>query len=257
MNEQNLKFAKAYFVSHNGLGDNITNIGAVNFLLKYYETIYFLCKDIHLKNVKDLFLNKSVNIIPFNSNNEFDEIKTILNNVIDDIFVSGCHTTYIKKKITHPDLLNYKQDDKNYNINFTHIYNFYYDIGLDLSIYYEYFDIESSKKSIKYYDKIKNKKIIFIHSKASNYEVNYDYVYEKYKDNKEYIIICANKNMYNENDEFYSLANKYVNINVALYIDIIKNSELYYVINSCFSCILLPLMNTNKILKEKVNLYVR
>ena len=40
------KQKSAYFLSHNGLGDNITNIGAINFLLNYYETIYFLCKDI-------------------------------------------------------------------------------------------------------------------------------------------------------------------------------------------------------------------
>ena len=257
MKEPISKLEKAYFVSHNGLGDNITNISAVNFLLKYYETIYFLCKDIHSKNVKLLFSNKSVNIIPFNSNNEFVEIKTILNNVSDDIFVSGCHKEYIKKRITHPDLLNYKQNDKNYKIEFNHISDFYYDIGLDLSIYNDYFDIESSEESIRYYNEIKNKKIIFIHSKASNHEVNYDYVYEKYKNNKKYIIICVNKNMYNENDEYYSIANKYVNIYLAWYIDIIKNAELYYVIDSCFSCILLPLINTNRILKDKVNLYVR
>lgn len=257
MSNKTAKLAKAHFVSHNGLGDNITNISAVNFLLNYYETIYFLCKDIHVKNVEYLFSNKPVVIVPFNSNNEFSEIKTILNDVVGDIFASGCHKNYIKIRITHPDLLSYKKDDKHYNIDYDHVREFYYDIGLDLSIYYEYFDINSSDVSKQYYDEIKEYKIIFIHSKASNHEVNYDHVYEKYKDNKEYLIICANKNMYNKNDDFYKIAEKYVNIYVALYIDIIKNAELFYLIDSCFSCILIPLMNSNRIEKDRVNLHVR
>ena len=50
MSEKNLieKSEKsAFFLSHNGIGDNITNIGAINFLLQYYNSIYFLCKDIY------------------------------------------------------------------------------------------------------------------------------------------------------------------------------------------------------------------
>ena len=53
------KLSTAYFVSHNGLGDNITNIGAVNFLLQYYEIIHFLCKDDYANNVKHLFSNNT------------------------------------------------------------------------------------------------------------------------------------------------------------------------------------------------------
>ena len=60
-----VKQKNAYFLSHNGLGDNITSIGAVNFLLNYYENIFFLCKDIHEDNVKLLFNNKPVIIVAF------------------------------------------------------------------------------------------------------------------------------------------------------------------------------------------------
>jgi len=251
------KLPTAYFVSHNGLGDNITNIGAVNFLLQYYETIHFLCKNIHEKNVECLFENKPVVIVPFNSNNEFNEIKRILNNVSADIFASGMHKQYIQNRITHPDLLSYKQNDKNYNIEFSHIRDFYYDIGLDLSIYYDLFEINSTDISKKYYEELKDYKIIFIHSKASNCEVKYDDVYEKYKNNNEYIMICANKNMYDRGHPFYELADKYVNIYIAWYIDIIKHAELLYMIDSCFSCIVYPLMITNRIPKDKVHLHLR
>ena len=68
------KLPTAYFVSHNGLGDNITNSGAVNFLLQYYETIHFLCKDIYVKNIEHLFPDSAVIPVPFDSNNEFNHI---------------------------------------------------------------------------------------------------------------------------------------------------------------------------------------
>ena len=40
-----MKLNKAYFLCHNGLGDIFTMIGAINFLLNYFEEIYFLCKN--------------------------------------------------------------------------------------------------------------------------------------------------------------------------------------------------------------------
>jgi len=252
------KLPIAYFVSHNGLGDNITNIGAVNFLLNYYEKIYFLCKNIHEKNVQYLFENKPVVVVAFNAACEKKELSMRLNHIIiGDVFVSGIHKKYIKTRITHPSLLSYKQNDKNYTVQFSHIRKFYYDIGLDISIYYEFFDINSTEISKRYYDAVKNYKIIFIHSKASNYEVNYSHVYEKYKNNNEYIIICANKNMYEKSHNLHAVANNYVNIYVAWYIDIIKNAELFYMIDSCFSCILYPFVMTNRISMDKFNLFVR
>jgi hypothetical protein len=247
------KLEKAYFVSHNGLGDNITNSGAVNFLLQYYETIHFLCKDTYLKNVEYLFADSAVIPVPFDSNNEFSHIKHILNNVTDDIFVSGCHKEYVQKRITHPALLTYKQDDQNYTIDYHHIRTFYYDIGLDISIYYNYFNIKSTDVSKKYYEPIKDYKIIFIHSKSSRGEVNYNNVYETYKDNTDYIMICTNKNMYNKEHAFYEIADKYVNLYVTLYIDIINNAELFFMVDSCFCCIVYPLMMMNRISKDNVH----
>lgn len=247
------KLEKAYFVSHNGLGDNITNSSAVNFLLQYYETIHFLCKDIYLTNIEYLFADSAVIPVPFDSNNEFSHIRHILNNVTDDIFVSGCHKEYVQKRITHPALLTYKQDDQNYTIDYHHIRTFYYDIGLDISIYYNYFNIKSTDVSKTYYEPIKDYKIIFIHSKSSRGEVNYNNVYETYKDNTDYIMICTNKNMYNKEHAFYEIADKYVNLYVMLYIDIINNAGLFFMVDSCFYCIVYPLMMMNRIPKDNVH----
>ena len=254
-----MKQKSAYFLSHNGLGDNITNIGAVNFLLNYYETIYFLCKDIYNENVKLLFYNKPVITVPFDSKNEFSACKNVINNnsINSDVFISGfAHKYRIKLKITHPELLQYKKNDYNYTIPYKHILDFYYDIGLDLSIYYNYFDIESSEISKEYYEKIKNYKIVFLHSKSSNREINFTDIVNKYNNN-DYIIICANKNVYNINSIKYNIANMYVNIYVAYYIDIIKNAESIHVIDSCFSCIVYPLIITNKITPKEYKIYNR
>jgi len=252
------KFPCAYFVSHNGLGDNITNIGAVHFLLQYYDTIYFICKDIYEENIKHLFLECSVVPVPVDANNEYNETKSIFDNVTCDLFVSGgMHKSYLHKRITHPELLSHKQNDKNYMVHFEHIRSFYYDIGLDLSIYYEYFNIKSTPNSIAYYEKIKKYKIIFVHSKSSTGEIHYNNVYETYNNNPDYIIICANKNMYEPNHKLYAIADTYVNIYVAWYIDIIKQANLIYIINSCFSCIVYPLMMTNQISEDIVTITMR
>lgn len=78
-----------------------------------------------------------------------------------------------------------------------------------------------------------------------------------YKNNDEYIIICANKNVYSSTDAKYELAAKYVNIYVAEYIDIIKNATQIHIVNSCFSCIVLPLKQQNKLNDDVYKLYIR
>ena len=282
-----IKQDSAYFLSHNGLGDNITNIGAVYFLTQYYNTIYFLCKDIYYENITKLFKNKIINkniiLIQFNSENEFNECKTIITNAMIntiknvtsnemtnsmsnssiDIFISGnCHTSYLKSRITHPQLLQYKQNDNGYNIkwNWNHIRDFYYNIGLDLSIYYNYFIIDSCQESKDYFEHIKNYNIIFLHTKSSNKEIFLNNIIDKYINKEDTIIICANKNVYennNNNNTKYELANKYINILVANYIDIIYNALEIHVINSCFSCIINPLNVTHKLHAKIVTIHDR
>ena len=75
--------------------------------------------------------------------------------------------------------------------------------------------------------------------------------------NEETIIICANKNMYNINNSKYELANKYINLFIAYYIDIILNSYEIHVVDSCFSCIINPLKVTNRLFSKITNIYDR
>jgi hypothetical protein len=86
-----------------------------------------------------------------------------------------------------------------------------------------------------------------------NCNLCYNNVYETYKDNTDYIMICTNKNMYNKEHAFYEIADKYVNLYVTLYIDIINNAELFFLVDSCFCCIVYPLMMMNRIPKDNVH----
>jgi hypothetical protein len=246
----------AYFLSNIGLGDNITNISAINYLLKYYDTIFFLCKDINEENVRLFFKNKPVVTVTFNSKDEWTECEKIISQVSDDTdyFISGFHKTVITPRITNQEILAYKQIHK-YNIEYIHIENLYKDLGLDSTVYIDYFDVESSDISKQYFDYIKQFKIVFLHTEGSNRQIDLSNIIKSYENNDEYILICPNKNIYNKNNNKYEIAEKYVNLKVAHYIDIIKQAQLIHVINSCFSSIVYPLNVAKKLNASECIIY--
>jgi hypothetical protein len=245
--------ATAYFLSHNGLGDNISNIGAVRYLLKYYDTIFFLCKDIYVKNVCKLFNGLPVVIVPIDSKNEFADCFRIINNSKDsDRFISGCHKSYLSFRIRSPDILDHVPN--HIPLQYDHIEMFYKDIGLDTSIYIHYFDIESTEESVTMYDKIKDLHIVFLHTKGSNRTICVDETVQMYKDQLNYIIICANDTVYPIDHPYYTISKKYVNIPIVDYIDVIKHASIIEVIDSCFACIIYPLQLAGKLSTENIRI---
>lgn len=252
---------EAIFLSHNGLGDNITSISAVCFLLNYYSKIYFLCKNIYEYNCKLLYNNLNVEIIPFDSNREFEHCSDIIlsnyNTPNIDIFICGMYKNYLNSKITNNHFLNYKPDDGDYKIEYDFIREFYWDINLDLKVYYNYFKINSCKESIELYEKVKKYNIYFTHTQSSNMKIDCSFYTNDYYNNNDWIIICANENIYNIESPNYNIAQQFVNIPIAFYIDVILNAKKIYIINSCFSCIVYPLNKTERLLAETVNIYNR
>ena len=254
------QYNSAYILSHNGLGDNITMIGSINFLLLHYTTIYLLCKDKYESNVKLLINKPNVITIPFNHRSENSSCKNIIDNVYSndytDIFICGQHKNYLKSKITNPSILNYNKNNK-FSIKWQHIIMFYEDMNLDLSIYYDYFDINSTEKSIALYEKIKDINIIFCHTQSSTGTIRLPENIKTYINDNKYIIICANENVYDKNHAYFGVANNFVNIPVQNYIDVIKHACEIFVIDSCFSCIVHPLSVLNKLNTEKISYYHR
>jgi len=268
----------AYLLSHTGLGDNLYMIGAIRFLLQYYENIYFLCKDIHYDNVRLFYKNNNnVVLIPINSKEEFSSCKKIINKSVylkNDVLISGvCHKKYLKSKITNKNLLQRIPEKKRYTIdydtlqsfNYSFIENFYLDINLDLNIFFEYFELPLTTESQSYYNSLsKYDKIIFIHSKASSERLRFDMLYKNNVMETNTIMVCADHNVYkststlNKNQaEKFDLCNKMVNIPLIYYLDIIKKCNEIYIIDSCFTGIVLPLLKTQKLKATKIRIIQR
>jgi len=261
-----------YFLSHNCLGDNIANIGAIRFLLNYYENIYFICKKNYYDNLKLLYVDHRIHLIPIDASHETDEYRRILAPIYQqsdmDILVSGyCFTPFFERKITNTKLLNHiKAKHCRIQSRFDFIRIFYEDIGLDLSIFYNYFNIDSSVSSRYLYENIKNYNIIFMHTQCSGDAGNetcrhiFNGIISKYTTSDlstDYLVICSDHNVYPLTHQYYILVNQYVNLPVAYYIDIIREAKNIYVIDSCFSTIVLPLMNTGRLKTNECQIFHR
>jgi hypothetical protein len=254
----------AYFVGHNGLGDNITNFSAVNYLSNFYSKIFFICKIRYYNNVK-LLLNDITNIevIPIDETDEFNNIKKIYDEVINsnDFFVSGfCHTHYIKSKITNEYLTNFI-NNKDIHIPETllHIKDFYEVINLDLSIYYGFFNTPSLQKSKDLYNSIKHYEICLTQMRAQYSKlIDFENVLFE-KDNN--IIIDINENFYEKTREInpikYKLAQQFVNIELVYYIDTILNCDKIFITDSCLSCFVYPLFKLNKLATDDITIIDR
>jgi hypothetical protein len=107
------------------------------------------------------------------------------------------------------------------------------------------------------YEKIKHLNIVFCHTQSSTKTISLPENIKKYVYDDKYIIICANENAYNKNHSHFEIANKFINIPIAEYIDVIKNACEIFIIDSCFSCIVHPLSELNKLNTKKIKYHLR
>lgn len=260
----------AVIVCHQGIGDIITMSGAIVYLKQFYKKINLICKDKNLKHIKSFFQNYDIDFIPINSNLEFKETETEIinyfNNTSDDIFISGECFNYLKKykRISIP--INQYQNkliDKQYAYNknnyiYTLFSNFYNDCNLSIDVYFDYFVLISNENSRKLYNLISNYYIIFIQLQSSdNKNLNITNLLKKYLDYDNVILICNDKNLYNEKSEKYNICKNFIMTDFINYYDTIINANEIYVIDSCFSCIIYPLLITKKLKAHKVEIIDR
>jgi hypothetical protein len=100
--------------------------------------------------------------------------------------------------------------------------------------------------------------LIFVQSISSDGKVlNISNLIRKYLNDDKVLLICNDKNLYNKDDAKYELAQKFVLNKIIYYLDVIKNSDEIYLINSCFSAILLPFIKTNKLKAKNVQIILR
>ena len=98
---------------------------------------------------------------------------------------------------------------------------------------------------------------MFIHTQAFDKTIDLSNIVDLFINKETYIIICPNKNLYDKTHANYELAEKYIMLRVADYIDIIKKAEEIHVVNSCFSCMVYPLLLAKKLSASKCIIYDR
>lgn len=262
----------AYILSHNGLGDNLFMNGALRFISKFYDKIFFLCKHKYINCVIDFYSdNKIIECIPiYNEDSNVKEIlnKNIYNDKNNDIFICGLHKRFLPSKITNLNYLNYQINSEKYIIdydtinsnNYYFIKGFYNDLGLNLNYFFDYFYLQTTQEAVDLYNSIKEYYIIFIQLKSSsNNRLNIENIIKQYLNDDKTILICNDINLYSENinEIKFKLAEKFVLNKIINYTELIKNSDEIYIIDSCFTGIVLPYLKTNQLKTKKVRIIRR
>ena len=63
----------ACYLSNNGIGDNLYSIGALRYLLNFYKSVYFVCRDIYLNKIKQFFIDtNNIICIPFSGTKKLE-----------------------------------------------------------------------------------------------------------------------------------------------------------------------------------------
>ena len=255
----------AVIVCHQGIGDLIAMSSGIIYLTQFYNKINLICKNKNLKHL-ETFL-KNINFITINYDKETkNKIINYFNNTSNDIFISGKCFNYLKQytriSIDIPKYINNNLNKiKGYNVS-NYIYNmisiFYNDIGLSIDICCDFFPFISNEKSIKLYNLISKYYIIFIQLTSSdNKKLNISNLLNKYLDNDNTIIICNDENLYKKNTEKYNLCEYFIYKDFIDYYDTLINANEIYVIDSCFSCLIMPLIINKKIKTKKIQIINR
>lgn len=235
----------AYYLSHNGLGDNVLNNGAVYFLSQYYHTVYFLCNDIFTMQVQNMFTDTNIVVVPIDTHNEYKICRKFLMDKYssNDIYISGVHKSYLLSQITNPHVLQYVPTKK-YTIpkHFQFGLNFYQDNGLDSSIMMDYFTMPMNHVYQKLYEDISMFQIYFIHTESSQSTIDLSKWVTPFLKDDQNLIISPNRNYYDPTSDKYELAEKYIRLpSIFHYTHILLHAKEIHIIDSCISCLLLCL----------------
>ena len=220
---------KILILSHLGLGDNIFCISMINYYLKNNFIVHYICKKHNLINFQ-LFFDKNKNLKIIDVKNDKEAHLFIKNNEKNykNILKSGVHS----------------KNSKLYNFPFFQ----YDDIGLERNILKNYFTIPETLNSKKLYILVKNMKYIIINNQTSHGEkFNINTELSKYKiDINKFLIINTQKNFYNNDHKYFSLAQNFVFQKLIDYSLLLKYAEKIFITDSSMFCMATQLNLINK-----------
>lgn len=226
--QKGYKIKEAFVLTHLGLGDNITSIGAVRFLSTFFDKVTVVCKNTNYKNMMDFYSDDtSISIYPI-ENDKFisprygfpiDKLQEIVNG--KTLFLCGFH------------MLDRTRMAPMCNLPF----NFYKDLGMKPQIFRDYFYIPQVESSKKLYEEVKKYKYVFIHNVSSTGKV-----FEiSNKIENDLLVINPDYNFYSKDHKFFEIAEKFVYKPLIHYTTIIENADSIYLTDSSFFCLALNL----------------
>lgn len=254
------------FCSHMGLGDVLLNVGIINLLLNFYEIVHYFCKKEYIYNISTIFKNKPVHLIPIDKN----ENQSIISNMARFNFnITDCIIVGLMKNI-HPSLKSivrnkqFNEYKRQFGTNssqqtlYKHIGYIHSDVGVKWDVCLKYYDVYIPQESMIYYQKIQQHNIMFMHEVASTVStVDFSKIINRYISLPNFIIICANRNVYPAEHPMHAMAQSFVNLPFMFYYDTIRNATDIHAVDSCFSCIPFILRSMNAISPNTFMIYAR
>ena len=138
-----------------------------------------------------------------------------------------------------------------YFANMGHIFKMYERGGVDLNCFSKYFQINSTPLSLRLGAVAKGFKTMFAHLDSSRGEFQPS-VISNHLNDRNWLVISPNKNMYPKNHRFYAIAEMFVGFLVGDYIDAISASAAFCVVDSCFWNIVCGLWCARKLNPERL-----
>lgn len=239
--QKGYKQTKAFVLTHLGMGDMIDCVGMIRYLSIQYDIVDVVCKNKYKNNVEQMF-NDDKNIHIINVEEDCDISpnygypKKLYENIIKDydkVYLCGNH-------------LKMRNNEGDYS---RLPFEFYEDINLDNSIYWNYFHISTPDNSKLLYNNLLNKKYIFVHDTSSLGKI---FNIKEYEDrlninDDDYIYINPCTNLYDKNHKYYDLCEQFVDLPLFDYIDTIKNASFIIITDSAFFSLSVQLeINTDK-----------
>ena len=225
--QKGYKIKEAFVLTHLGLGDIITSIGAVRYLSTLFDKVTVVCKNKNYENVVNFYSDDTnISIFPVKNDRDIsprygypiDKFKEIVKG--KTLFLGGFHMP--DKKIAPLT-----------NVPF----NFYKDFGLNPQIFRDYFHIPQLESSKKLYEEVKKYKYVFIHNVSGNGKV---FEISNISDN-DLLVINPDYNVYSKDHKFFDIAEKFVYKPIIHYTKLIENADSIYLADSCFFCLALNL----------------
>jgi len=269
---EKMKKSTLYVVCHSGLGDHLFMIGGIRFLAQYYETIHLFCNEQYCKQIQSFYQNSSIRLIPFtflNLEEERLKLKAMLSQVTDDVLVCGLWKSFFPSRITHTKFLEYNPPACSYSMDvcsiptskYHFIEDFYKDMRLTLSHFYEGFILESIPESIELYERIKDYYIVFIQQKSSDgYVLSLECLLQKYLWKENTLLVSNDTNVYEGIlglEDKFNLVAPFVKNDILLYKDTIQNCNEIHMIDSCFLGMIIPYYKMKKLKATIIEITIR